>query len=65
MDLARFLISCLLFVFAVCLFPTLNDTIINATLTDNIAPLIQSFPIIFITVTAIFPVYFAFKKDES
>lgn len=60
MDIGKFFVSVIFFVFVVFLFPTLNEACTNAT-TADMAPVIQAFPYIFLVVACVFPVYFLLK----
>jgi hypothetical protein len=64
MDLAKFLASLLLFVFGVALTPQLTTTLETSSLSGNLGPLIHVFPMIFILLLAIGPIYFAIKEKD-
>jgi len=63
MDIGKFFVSIIFFVFAVFLFSPLNEACTNATTTD-MAPVIQAFPYIFVAVVAVFPIYFGLKGGK-
>ena len=64
MQLEKFLVSLLVFVFAAFLFPTLQTECSNAATTD-LAQVINLFPTIFIVIIAIFPVYYGLSGGKS
>jgi len=65
MDIDKFLVSLLFFVFTVFLFPTLNDQVAAATITSDIAPIIRVFPFLFLTISIVFPIYYGIKGDDG
>jgi len=64
MEADKFLVSLITFVFLVFLFPTLNTAIINASISSNIAPVIQAFPYVFLIVSVLFVIYFGAKESH-
>jgi len=65
MNLLKFLISLVLFIFSALLFEPLTTAIHNATITGNTSSLIQVFPYIFVIVAAIFPIYYAVSGGKE
>jgi len=64
MEADKFLVSLITFVFSAFLFPTLNTAIINATITSEIAPVIQAFPYVFLMISIFFMIYFGVKESR-
>ena len=62
MELGKFLISALVFLFSIFLFPTLNET--ASGYTGELSLVIHAFPILFIVVVAVFPVFFLLKEGK-
>jgi len=62
---AKIVISVLVFVFSVFAFPTLYSSAqaVNASL--PLAPVIQAFPLIFIMLVAVFPIYFLIEERSN
>jgi glucan phosphoethanolaminetransferase (alkaline phosphatase superfamily) len=67
MNAAKFLVSMLVFVFAIFLFQPLNEAVanMNQTAIGDLAPVVQNFPLIFILFVAFFPIYFGFKEART
>ena len=63
MELGKFLISTLIFVFSIFLFPTLYSE--ASAYTGELSLVIHAFPILFIVVIAVFPIFFLFKEAKS
>jgi len=63
MELGKFLIATLVFVFSIFLFPTLNETAMAYS--GDLSIIIHAFPLLFIVVTAVFPIFFLFKESKS
>jgi len=63
-ELEKFLVATFVFVFAVFMFPTMQDACANINSTLTIAPVIQNFPVIFLVICAIFPIYFLLRGGE-
>jgi len=67
MELGKFLIATLVFLFSVFLFVPLNDGIasMNQTAVGSLVPVIQVFPLIFIVISAVFPIFFLISGDKK
>lgn len=65
MDVGKFLIATLVFLFSIFLFFPLNDAVTTMTYTGSLKPLLQVFPFIFIVITAVFPIYFLVEGKEN
>jgi len=63
-ELEKFLVATFVFVFAVFMFPTMQDACVNVNSTLTIAPVIQNFPVIFLGICAIFPIYFLLRGNK-
>lgn len=63
MDLAKFLIASLIFVFSALLFSPLSNAAMAYT--GDLETLIHAFPAIFVMVCAVFPVYFLIEGKEK
>ena len=64
MDMTKFLVTTLLFIFTVLIFPILEEAARNTTVTDATLPFIQNFPIVFIVIMACFPAYYLLKEAK-
>jgi hypothetical protein len=62
MDLGKFLVSALVFVFSVFLFPTLNEA--ASAYSGDLSLVVHAFPLLFIIVTAVFPIFFLFEEEK-
>jgi hypothetical protein len=62
MELGKFLIAILVFLFSIFLFPTLNET--ATAYTGDLSIIIHAFPLLFIVVSAVFPIFFLFKESK-
>jgi len=56
------LVSILIFLFSVFLFPTLNDA--AAAYTGDLATVVHAFPLLFIVLAAVFPIFFLLKEEK-
>lgn len=65
MDIGKVLISSLVFMFAMFLMTPLQDGIAAMTYTGPLAPVLQAFPLIFVAISAVFPIFFLLKGDKS
>ena len=61
MDLAKFLVSAFIFIFAVLIFPAMNDAVIAVSASEALKPFLLVLPTIFIAVIGIFPIYYVFS----
>lgn len=64
MEADKFFVSLITFIFLIFLFPTMNNAIANATVTSNIAPVIQAFPYVFLMFSLVFVIYFGVKESR-
>jgi hypothetical protein len=55
MKIGEFLIACLVFVFSIFIFPTFNEAV--STYTGDLSILVHAFPILFIVISAVFPIF--------
>jgi hypothetical protein len=62
MELGKFLIASLVFLFSIFLFPTLNET--ATAYSGDLSIIIHVFPLLFIVVAAVFPVFFLLKEGK-
>jgi hypothetical protein len=62
MELGKFLIATLVFVFGIFLFPTLNETAMAYT--GQLSLVVHVFPLLFIIVCAVFPIFFLLKEGK-
>jgi len=64
MEMAKFLASLLIFLFACFLFPSVTEAVssLNETAVGNVSTLLQAMPIVMIVILAVFPIYYAFKE---
>lgn len=65
MEVGKVLISSLVFVFAMFLMTPLQDGIAAMTYDGPLVPLLQAFPLIFVVVSAVFPIFFLMKGDKT
>lgn len=65
MEVGKFLISGLVFLFAMFLMGPLEDGIVAMTYAGPLVPLLQAFPLIFVVVSAIFPIFFLISKGDK
>jgi uncharacterized membrane protein len=62
MEMGKILVSILVFLFSVFLFPTLNDA--AAAYTGDLATVVHAFPLLFILLVAVFPIFFLLKEEK-
>jgi len=65
MKSTKILISLIVFIFAIFSFPSLNEAAQNVNTTSPLAPIVQNFPLIFIAITVIFPIYFIVREENE
>jgi hypothetical protein len=61
-ELGKFLVSLVLFVFSIFLFPTLNET--ASGYVGELSVVVHVFPMMFIVVSAVFPIFFLMAKEK-
>jgi formate-dependent nitrite reductase membrane component NrfD len=64
MKVGTIFVMLIIFVFAVFLFPTVYDECQNVNASLTMAPVIKVFPIIFLIVTVLVPIYFGLKERD-
>jgi hypothetical protein len=62
MEVGKFLVSLIVFVFSIFLFPTLNET--ATAYTGELSLIVHVFPMMFIVVSAVFPIFFLMAKEK-
>jgi hypothetical protein len=62
MDLGKVLVSMLIFLFSVLFFPTLYYA--AESYTGELAPLVHVFPVLFIVLVAVFPVFLLLMEEK-
>lgn len=63
MELGKFFIAAFVFVFSIFLFPTLNET--ATAYTGDLSLIVHVFPLLFIVVTAVFPIFLLLKDVKG
>lgn len=63
MDLDGFLVSSLLFLFSVFMFPEMETAVAAISAGEALKPILTAIPMVLLLVVAIFPVYYAVKTD--
>jgi len=62
---AKIVISLVVFVFSIFIFPTLYSSAQAVNATNPLAPVVQAFPMIFIMLVAVFPIYFLIEERSN
>ena len=65
MEVGNVLISSLVFVFAMFLMTPLQDGIAAMTYSGPLVPVLQAFPLIFVAISAVFPIFFLLKGEKN
>jgi hypothetical protein len=62
MDLEKFLISAMIFLFVVFLTPGFIDSVATVSASEPLYPVLQIMPTAFLAIAGLFPVYFGLKE---
>ena len=65
MQVGKILISSLIFVFTMFLMQPLEDGIAAMTYSGPLVILLEAFPILFVAVSAVFPIFFLLQGDKE
>jgi hypothetical protein len=63
MELGKFLLSSLLFLFSAFMFPDMADAVDAVSASEALKPILTAIPPILLLVVAIIPIYYAVKTD--